>query len=139
MLRRVHVWLAFLVSSVLAMPQGWCCLVMTLGCCQAAPVEVTESQASCCCCQSKTPTTKSCCPTGEQPREGSKQPAGKCTLCIAAAFKPPVKQAQDNPPTLAYLLPVLDASSAAAIEVLSFLAPREPGPPRHLLLCVWRC
>jgi hypothetical protein len=141
MLRRLHVWLAFLVSTVLALPQGWCCLVVSLGCCQPPPAGDCEAEAAPCCCCSRAdePAPKSCCPTDES-ESGQQSPAGKCTLCVAATFKPPVKQTDvDDLPVLAYLLPVPAGVSPSAVVVAESAPPHETGPPRHVLLCVWRC
>src|SRR5688500_8763896 len=95
------------VSSVLALPQGWCCLLLSLGCCKAEckPADVAEAAKSCCC--SCSPS----CEIEEPPCESQKKPctpddcSGQCILCSISVVKPPVKTTcEDCFPSFAYSL-----------------------------------
>jgi hypothetical protein len=129
--------MAILVCGILTMPQGWCCLVLSMGCCRAAAATRMETP-SCCCCHN---TTDSELPSSSDPKPACpSKPAGKCTLCVSALPTPPLKTTGlDDLPTFAVLLLVPAPAIVTSAMRESAILFQDMGRPRHIQLCVWRC
>lgn len=135
MFRRVSMIMALLAGSVLAMPQGWCCLALALACGEPTASAEASQAGECCCCKTARPEKKPCCPT-----QSPAKPLGKCTLCVSASQKPPVKVTGENVGLdLVTLLPVPAAVRVHSTVVEIAASTFDTGPPQHVLLCVWRC
>jgi hypothetical protein len=142
LLRCTNILMLVFVSSVLALPQGWCSLLLSLGCCktECKPADVAEAPKQCCCSYS------SCYETEESPCEKPRRPctpddcSGECILCSISVVKPPVKTTgEDCFPSFVYSLHLSSnvLTPSAGIELP--LLPPGTGPPLHVRLCVWRC
>jgi hypothetical protein len=139
MLRCFHFLVLSFVCSVIALPHGWCYLLLYLGCCKAECEprrEVSTSACCSCCSQCEVPEDKNEPSTPCTPQDCS----GDCVLCGALAFKPPPRTTgADDLPVLDYVLTFSAAWQVCCAVVEPIPLPQGTGPPLHLLLCVWRC
>jgi hypothetical protein len=105
--------------------------------CCAKPEQVKES-----CCQ-VTPVEKSCCNCHEQPaNQSDDKPVPltvKCFKCIHDTTKPASDHPLDGHLDVIALLPFDLYGGMVANEVPVSSCLESSDPPRHLVLCVWRC
>lgn len=133
MYQRLLTILCSLSCIILLMPQGWCCWLAPLSCCQ-----VIEKKS---CCRHQTKTEHSCCSQHTTSPE-SDQPAPlpvKCAKCVLDTIKPSFAPDFDLTFELLGLLPV-DFLEVPPVSL--FFSPAHlhgNSPPLHVQLCVWRC
>lgn len=131
-MKRFSAILCTLCCVILVMPQGWCCWLIPLECCQVAK--------SGCEAQAKPQKSNCCCQTAPVPDDTTPAPLPvKCAKCIHDTTKPSPDVSSDIVLAFAYYLP-LQADINESIFLSERLA-RLPGdsPPLHVQLCVWRC
>lgn len=131
--------ICWLCCTILAMPQGWCCMVACAGkqCRTVAACCGTDGKVGCCgsptaCCPAKpAPEKKPCCP----------QSCQRCHLCDWDALKPTPPLTMDltdgaTLPATALLPPPLqDLGLSTVCVTLVDL----PPPSLCKLHCVWNC
>lgn len=133
MYRRVLTILCSLCCIILLMPQGWCCWLAPLPCCQ-----VVEKKS---CCQHQAKAEHSCCShetTSSNPDQPAPLPV-KCVKCLHDTIKQSFSHDFDLTVELLGLLPV-DSQEVRPVSL--FLSPAHlhgDSPPLHVQLCVWRC
>jgi hypothetical protein len=112
---------------LLALPPGWCCILLP----EPAQAAVMARADDCCrgCCAPPTPSQDA--PPGRTPMK----------VCCCDNLIPLRKgAAQDTPDAPADLLPAVEVAPAPTGQPVSAAGKFLP-PPRalHVLLCVWRC
>jgi hypothetical protein len=125
---------ALACGLLLALPPGWCCLLLPCPVRAAAPAqtEATADEAQCPCCRHTVP----------QPQPPSDAAPPRCpqpTCCAAApdAVKPSAPLADTALPAA---LPAADLSPCPApTGPAAAVAPSPASTPLHVLHCVWLC
>jgi len=113
---------------LLALPQGWCCLVPRM-----LP-KPKDAEAACCCCHVNQ--------TAPEQKDKSPEPAEPFACCceprLMAADQGAWDQSFEMP---AAILTTFEdwfpTSTLVAFD--SSRSGESGGPPLHVLLCVWRC
>jgi hypothetical protein len=122
--------LAAVMTVLLVLPQGWCCLVPRL-----LP-KAKEAEAACCCCHTQ--------PEAPKPSEDPKpsEPSEPFACCCEPREATPDQPAGiDSQPLPIAILPTIELSPAE-ISFVSASVNRNcvtADPPLHILLCVWLC
>lgn len=75
--------------------------------------------------------TKPCCPA---PEKSPSACCGQREATVVAKLAPPDRPLLATPPLIE-----VPAVAGRAVEALTNVAVAVPGPPLHLLHCVWRC
>ncbi|HEV3146634.1 MAG TPA: hypothetical protein VGZ47_22290 [Gemmataceae bacterium] len=131
--------LVLLCSLLLALPQGWCCLVGAAPCCnQQQPAEKQELPAkhkSCCCCQEL--TEHECSKPVPAPKPGKPLKACCCEKALTAL--PNVER--QLPDLVALPLAVsVDVPLFHAVNRIESARRFAVSPfPLHVFHCVWLC
>lgn len=133
MYQRFLTILCSLSCIILLMPQGWCCWLAPLPCCQVVAKKT--------CCQHHPKSEHSCCShqaTSSESDQSAPLPV-KCPKCQNDTIKTSFAPDFDLSVELFGLLPV-DSPNVAPFS-LSLLPTHLHGdsPPLHVQLCVWRC
>lgn len=134
MYQRFLTILCSLSCIILLMPQGWCCWLAPLSCCQV----MAETKL---CCQHQAKAVHSCCKQqSTSPESGQPAPLPvKCVKCLNDTIKSSFAHDFDLSVELLGLLPVV---SPEVPPVSLFLSPAHlhgDSPPLYVQLCVWRC
>ncbi len=126
-------------SIILMMPQGWCCFLTPLNCCQSSLSCCAEekqkkpknAESNCCCCDT------SCEDSNTTP---SPQPLRlKCPKCIHDVPQPKPSLCLEVDLPFLYVLTYEPAAMEAAWFPYTIAHLSDDGPPLHLQLCIWRC
>ena len=135
MYRRICTILCCLSTAILLMPQGWCCWLPPMQCCEVV------SQQSCCKAAPKAEPT--CCHCQKESSPEEDQPATplpqKCAKCLHDTIKPTPTDHIDSAPLLSYLLPMDTMGRIVGWNGISQETRPGASPPLHVQLCVWLC